>query len=121
MASAWIATPCCTVATKADTSNIRRPLRRNKADHQAQAVAPLTRETVQGSRNGSKKSDAGNDTAEIDGFRVTIFERNGGWTYCISEILDEEHLADGLEDVPEFGDWFPTKAAAKKGALEELS
>lgn len=68
-----------------------------------------------------QKSEKGNDTAEIDGFRVTIFRQDDEWNYCIAEILDEEDIADGVEDVPEFGDGYPTKTQAKKAALEELS
>ena len=67
-----------------------------------------------------EKSDKGNDTAEIDGFRVTIFKQDDGWNYCISEILDEEDIAAGVEDAPDFGEGFDTKAQAKKAALEEL-
>ena len=67
-----------------------------------------------------KKSQNGNDTAEIDGFRITVFEQDDGWTYCISEILDAEDIADGVEDELDFGDWFPTKAAAKRGALDQF-
>jgi hypothetical protein len=46
------------------------------------------------------KSEKGNDTAEINGFRATIFKQDDGWNYCISEILDEDDIADGVEDVP---------------------
>ena len=67
-----------------------------------------------------RKSENGNDTAEIDGFRVTIFRRDDEWNYCIAEILDEEDIADGVDDAPEFGEGYPTKAEAKKAALEEL-
>lgn len=67
-----------------------------------------------------KKSEKGNDTAEIDGFRVTIFKKDDGWNYCISEIYDEEDIADGMEDEPIFGEGFDTKAQARKAALEEL-
>lgn len=66
------------------------------------------------------KSDKGNDTTEFEGMRITIFKQDDEWNYCIAEILDEEDIADGLEDDPEFGDGYPTKAAAKKAALEEL-
>ncbi|MET4127737.1 hypothetical protein [Roseovarius sp. MBR-6] len=68
-----------------------------------------------------QKSEKGNDTAEIDGFRVTIFKQDDGWNYCIAEILDEEDIADGVEEAPEFGEWYPTKAEAKKAALEEVA
>ena len=68
-----------------------------------------------------QKSEKGNDTAEINGFRVTIFKQDDGWNYCIAEILDEEDTADGVADSPEFGEWFPTKTEAKKAALEEVS
>lgn len=67
-----------------------------------------------------RKSARGNDTTEIDGFRVTIFKQDGEWNYCISEILDEIGMEDGLEDDPQFGDGYPTKAAAQRAALAEL-
>lgn len=66
------------------------------------------------------KSEKGNDTAVVDGWRVTIFKSDGEWNYCISEIFDAEDIADGMEDDPQFGDGYPSKAAAKKAALEEL-
>jgi hypothetical protein len=67
-----------------------------------------------------KKSEKGNDVAEVDGFRVTIFKQGGGWNYCISEVLDEEDIADGMQDDPIFGEGFDTKAEARKAALEDL-
>ena len=68
-----------------------------------------------------RKSNNGNDTAELEGFRVTIFQQDERWNYCISEVLDAEDLADGLEDSPEFGDGYDTKSEAKKAALEYLT
>jgi hypothetical protein len=66
------------------------------------------------------KSEKGNDTGVVDGWRVTIFKSDGEWNYVLAEILDEQDIADGLEDDPQFGDGYPTKPAAKKAALEEL-
>jgi len=68
-----------------------------------------------------QKSEKGNDTAEVDGFRVTVFRQDDGWNYCVSEILDADDVANGVEEVPEFGDGFETKAGAKKAALENFS
>jgi hypothetical protein len=68
-----------------------------------------------------QKSNNGNDTAELEGFRVTIFQQDEGWNYCISEVLDAEDLADGLEDSPEFGVGYDSKSEAKKSALENLT
>jgi|GEM_PF-2140760 len=66
------------------------------------------------------KSENGNDTTEVDGFRVTVFKQDDGWTYVASELLDAEDIAEGMTDEPEFGDWYPTKAEAKRAALEEF-
>lgn len=68
-----------------------------------------------------RKSEKGNDTTEIDGFRITIFKQDDGWNYVVSEILDAEDIADGMTDEPEFGDWYPSKAEAKKAALEDFT
>jgi len=68
-----------------------------------------------------QKSEKGNDTTEIDGFRITIFKQDGGWNYCTSEILDAEDIADGVTDSPEFGDGYSTKPQAKKAALEDFN
>lgn len=65
------------------------------------------------------KSAKGNDTTEYEGHRITIFPQDDGWNYVLSEILDEDDIADGLEDSPEFGIGYPTKAAAKRAAFEE--
>lgn len=68
-----------------------------------------------------RKSEKGNDTTEIDGFRVTIFKQDDGWNYVSSEILDAEDIADGMTDEPEFGDGYTTKTEAKKAALEDFT
>lgn len=68
-----------------------------------------------------QKSEEGNDTAEIDGFLITIYREEDGWTYRYSEILDAEDIADGMIDTPEFGDWFPTKTEAKKASLVDFT
>lgn len=65
------------------------------------------------------KSAKGNDTTEYEGYRITIFQQDEGWNYVVSEILDEDDLADGLEDSPEFGIGYSTKAAAKRAAFED--
>lgn len=66
------------------------------------------------------KSEKGNDTAEVDGWCVTIFKQDAGWNYCLSEILDAEDIENGDEDDPHFGDGYATKAAARKAALEDI-
>ena len=68
-----------------------------------------------------QKSEKGNDTTEIDGFRITIFKQDGEWNYCSSEIFDAEDIADGMTDSPEFGDGYPTKTEAKKAALKDFT
>lgn len=88
----------------------------------AKAVAPKDKPTAKKTlpKIEWRKSEKGNDTAEFEGFRVTIFKDGEEWNYCISEILDEQDLADGIDDVPDFGEGFETKAKAKKAALEQL-
>lgn len=66
------------------------------------------------------KSENGNDTTIYDGFRVTLFQQDGLWNYCVVEILDDEDRANGDEDEPIFGDQYPTKAEAKREALAEV-
>lgn len=66
------------------------------------------------------KSENGNDTAIHDGFRITLFKRDGLWNYCVVEILDEEDIADGTEEMPIFGDGYPTKAEARREAMLEV-
>lgn len=102
-----------------------------KAAKQARTVAkvaksvrpkPATPEkAASASRIEWTKSEKGNDTAEVHGHRITIFKRDGFWNYCVAEILDEDDLAEGMTDETEFGDGYPTKAAAKKEALALIS
>lgn len=63
------------------------------------------------------KSEKGNDTAEVDGWQITVFPQDGIWNYCACEILDEEDIASGEKDIPIYGDLYPTKAEAKREAI----
>jgi hypothetical protein len=67
------------------------------------------------------KSEKGNDTTEFQGTRITIFKQQGEWNYCIAEILDEDDIAEGVQDEPIFGDGYATKTAAKNAALDEIA
>jgi len=64
------------------------------------------------SQLGWSASEAGNQTRTYANQRVTVFESDGGWKYCIAHL--------GEDDDPYFSDPYETQAAAKACALAFL-
>ena len=63
-------------------------------------------------REGWTTSENGNPTLVMGGMRLTVFQQDGGWTYCISEL--------NRPNEPHFSDTYATAQIAKEEALASL-
>lgn len=64
-------------------------------------------------RGGWTVSSNGNQTLAINGLRVTVFERDGGWKFCVA--ISEE------DEDPYFSDRYASEQEAKDCALAYIS